>query len=185
MKFFRLEHSQWAYRADFALYTAASVLMAAFLLLASPAGHKAILLVLAGVGLLSWPLIEYGLHRFVLHGLKPFSTWHAAHHLRPHALICTPTILSASLIALLVFVPAVMLSSLWLALALTFGLLNGYLGYAATHHVIHHWRSENRWLRQRKLCHALHHDPRRPAGYYGVTSDLWDEVLGTDHRENF
>jgi sterol desaturase/sphingolipid hydroxylase (fatty acid hydroxylase superfamily) len=185
MSFFRLEHSQWAYRADFALYTAASILMGASLLIASPEGQKAMLLVLAGLGLLTWPLIEYGLHRFVLHGLKPFSTWHAAHHQRPHALICTPTILSTALITILVFVPALLLSNVWLALALTFGLLNGYLVYATTHHAIHHWRGQNSWLKQRKLCHALHHDPRRPPGYYGVSSALWDEVLGTDHRSNF
>jgi sterol desaturase/sphingolipid hydroxylase (fatty acid hydroxylase superfamily) len=125
------------------------------------------------------------LHRFVLHGIKPFSTWHATHHQRPQALICTPTILSASLIAVLVGVPAWWLNEPWPALAMGFGLLNGYLVYAVTHHAIHHWRSDNEWIRQRKHCHALHHDASRMAGFYGVTSVLWDEVLGTKPRNNW
>lgn len=185
MRLFSLEHSQWAYRADFAIYALASILMGVCLVVGGPHGQKAELLVAAGLGLLGWPLIEYGLHRFVLHGLKPFSTWHAAHHQRPHALICTPTALSAALIAILIFMPVALLSDIWLAMALTFGLLTGYLAYAVTHHALHHWRSDNAWLRQRKLSHALHHDPRRPAGHYGVTSSLWDEVMGTANRHGF
>jgi len=185
MSLFRLEHSQWAYRADFALYAAASILMAAYLAVESPSGQNKTLIAMAGSGLISWPLIEYGLHRYVLHGIRPFSTWHAAHHQRPHALICTPTILSAALIAMLVFMPAMLLSNVWLAMAFTVGLLTGYLGYALTHHAIHHWRADSAWLKQRKLCHALHHDLRRPAGYYGVTSSLWDVVMGSTHRRNF
>lgn len=185
MGLFSLEHSQWAYRMDFALYATASVLMASLLVAASPHDQTAKLFITAGIGLITWPLIEYGLHRFVLHGLKPFSTWHAAHHHRPHALICTPTALSAALIAFLVFMPVALLSDIWLAIALTFGLLTGYLGYAVTHHALHHWRSDNAWLRQRKRCHALHHDPSRRAGHYGVTSSLWDEVLGTAPRNDF
>jgi hypothetical protein len=59
------------------------------------------LVALALLGLVAWTLLEYALHRFVLHGLQPFRTWHAEHHRRPRALIGTPTILSATLIAAL------------------------------------------------------------------------------------
>ena len=185
MALFKIEHSRWAYRADFALYAIASVLMAIYLLAASPPGQMHALLIAAGAGLISWPLIEYGLHRFVLHGLKPFSTWHAEHHRQPHALISTPTLLSGSLIAILIFAPTLLLSDIWLAMALTFGLLTGYLAYAVTHHAIHHWRTDNAWLKQRKLRHALHHDLRKPAGYYGVTSSWWDVVMRTSHRHDY
>jgi Fatty acid hydroxylase superfamily len=181
MRLFRLEHSQWAYQADFALYTIASALMAAYLLIASPSELKLPLAGMAVVGLVSWPFIEYALHRFILHGLKPFSTWHAAHHQRPHALICTPTVLSASLITLLVFVPAMLLTDIWLATALTFGLLTGYLAYAITHHAIHHWHGNSAWFKQRKHCHALHHNPRRPPAHFGVTSSVCDSLTGTAH----
>jgi Fatty acid hydroxylase superfamily len=181
MRLFRLEHSHWAYQADFALYTMASAMMAAYLLIASPSELKLPLAGMAVVGLVSWPFIEYALHRFILHGLKPFSTWHAAHHQRPHALICTPTVLSASLITLLVFVPAMLLTDIWLATALTFGLLTGYLAYAITHHAIHHWHGNSAWFKQRKHCHALHHNPRRPPAHFGVTSSVCDSLTGTAH----
>lgn len=180
----QLEHSPWAYRTDFALYALASLLMASYLVLAGPHDRRDTLWLPAVMGLICWPALEYALHRFVLHGLKPFSTWHAEHHRRPRALICTPTLLSAGLIALLVFAPSAILGDRWLALSLTFGLLTGYLAYAITHHAIHHWHGNNAWLKQRQLSHALHHDPKRPQGHYGVLSSLWDEVMGTDHRHH-
>jgi cyclopropane-fatty-acyl-phospholipid synthase len=178
MHLFTLEHSKLAYRADFVLYGAASAALAVFLMVAAPRGLRLELAALAIAGLVGWTLIEYLLHRFVLHGLKPFSTWHAEHHHRPTALICTPTVLSGTLIAVLIFLPALLLGDLWRACALTCGMLVGYLGYAITHHAIHHWRMDSAWLRQRKLWHALHHTPNGPPGHYGVTSAFWDHVLG-------
>lgn len=180
----QIEHRPWAYRLDFALYTLASVLMASYLFAASPPDRRDTLWLTALMGLVCWPFLEYGLHRFVLHGLKPFSTWHAEHHRRPRALICTPTVLSAALIGLLVFTPSALLGDRWTALSLTFGLLTGYLGYAITHHAIHHWQGNSAWFKRRQRCHAMHHDLRRPQGHYGVLSSLWDEVMGTDHRHH-
>src|SRR5665647_1936102 len=169
MQLFTLEHSKLVYRADFALYGAASVGLAVFLMVASPRGQRLVVVAFVLVGLLSWTLIEYILHRFVLHGLPPFSAWHAAHHRRPTALISTPTLLSASLIAALVFLPEWALGGLWDACALTFGVLTGYLAYSIMHHATHHWRSDNAWFRRRQHWHALHHRPIRQPGHYGVT----------------
>jgi sterol desaturase/sphingolipid hydroxylase (fatty acid hydroxylase superfamily) len=178
MSFFTLEHSKTAYRADFVLYGAAVVCLAAYLVAASPQNDHGSLLVIALAGLAAWTFIEYALHRFVLHGLQPFKRWHAAHHERPSALICTPTILSAVLIGLLVFLPALLLGGSWRACALTAGLLTGYLFYTATHHAIHHWHARSAWLQRRKRWHALHHH-RGASGHYGVTSAFWDRVFGS------
>jgi len=182
MHLFTLEHSKSAYRADFALYGTASAALAVYLMVEAPHALRLELAALAIAGLAGWTLVEYGLHRFVLHGLQPFSTWHAEHHRRPTALICTPTVLSGSLIALLVFLPALLLSDMWRACALTCGMLTGYLGYTITHHAIHHWRSDSAWLRKRRLWHALHHTPSGPPGHYGVTSAFWDYVMGSRQR---
>lgn len=181
MTLFSLEHTKAAYGADFALYGTAIVVMAAFLL-AGSSQHwlENVILVLAGLS--SWTAIEYTLHRFVLHGVQPFRRWHAEHHLRPTALICTPTILSATLITMLVFLPAMVLGDLWRACAVTLGMLTGYLAYAITHHATHHWRADNAWVKQRKRLHALHHHIDQP-GWYGVTTAFWDHVFGTTtHR---
>ena len=176
MSLFNLEHSQTAYRIDFALYGTSIIALASYLVWSNPRGEPLELLALALMGLVSWTLVEYALHRFVLHGLQPFKRWHSAHHERPTALICAPTILSATLIALLVFLPTMLAGDRWQACAVTLGLLIGYLAYAVTHHAIHHWPANNKWLKHRKRSHALHHHLRQP-GFFGVTSGFWDEVF--------
>lgn len=181
MSLFTLEHSRWAYRADFALYGTAVVSFAAYLGVASPRDLWLEMAALAFLGLASWTAIEYALHRFVLHGLQPFQRWHAEHHQRPTALICAPTIFSATLIATLVFLPALVFGNVWRACALTLGVLAGYLAYAVTHHATHHWRADSAWLRQRKRWHALHHHQAEP-GCFGVSSAFWDRVFGSIHR---
>jgi sterol desaturase/sphingolipid hydroxylase (fatty acid hydroxylase superfamily) len=181
MLFMSLEHSKRAYIADFLAYGVGSAGLAVLLAVGSPRGAAWTSLVLVVVGWSSWTLIEYLLHRFVLHGVYPFSQWHAEHHRRPVALICTPTLVSAALVFSLVFVPAWLLVGLWPASAVTLGVLIGYLGYAVTHHATHHWRADNTWLNQRKRWHALHHGSGRAPGHYGVTSAFWDRVFGSAH----
>lgn len=177
---FTLEHSKLVYRADFALYGAASVGLAVYLMVASPREQGLAIMALALIGLLGWTLIEYVLHRFILHGLPPFSEWHAAHHRRPTALISTPTLMSATLIAALVFLPEWALGGPWHACALTFGVLTGYLAYSITHHATHHWHADNAWFKRRQHWHALHHSSIGKPGHYGVTSAFWDHVFGSD-----
>lgn len=178
MGLFSLEQSKLAYRADFVLYGAAVASLAFFLAVATPSTLRlsCAALVLLGFGV--WNGAEYALHRVVLHGLPPFRNWHAQHHQRPAALIGAPTILSATLIAVLIFLPALALGNVWHACALGLGVLCGYLTYIVTHHAIHHWRSDNSWLKRRKQWHALHHHGER-AVCYGVSSSFWDHVFGT------
>ena len=178
MERFALEHSKLAYRADFVIYALAVALIAYALVVAGPRADWPVMATLVVLGLLGWSLLEYVAHRFVLHSVPPFSTWHMAHHKRPTALICTPTLLSGSLIALLVFLPALLLSNLWRGSALTLGVLTGYLAYSCVHHAVHHWHGGGGWLRRRKHCHAMHHRSD-DAGYYGVTTAFWDVVFHT------
>lgn len=175
---FALEHSKAAYWVDYLLYATAIAGLTACVLLFAPPGRWIEILALMFAGLAVWPLIEYAMHRFVLHGVEPFKSWHAVHHGRPSALVSTPTILSSTLIALLVFVPVLLVGTLWSALAITLGLTAGYLTYAVCHHAAHHWRPRGRWMLERKRWHALHH-ARGGAACYGVTSTLWDRVLRT------
>ena len=176
------EHGKAGYLADFVLYAVASATLAVLLAVVAPHARRAEILAFALLGLVAWTLVEYVLHRFVLHGIQPFKAWHAEHHRRPRALIGTPTILSAALIAMLVFLPGLVLSDVWRACAFTFGLLTGYLVYAIVHHATHHWRADNAWLRRVKRHHAWHHSPIAAPGRYGVSSALWDFVFGTNGR---
>ena len=179
MALFNLEHSKAVYAADFALYGAAVVALAAFLFLAGPRSLRLEIACFTVAGLAGWTAIEYFLHRFVLHGMRPFRGWHAEHHQRPTAFVSTPTIFSASMVVILVFLPAWALAGPWPAGAITLGVLIGYLAYAITHHATHHWRADSAWMKQRKLWHALHHRAATQPGYYGVTSGFWDRVFGS------
>ena len=87
MSLFALEHSEVAYRLDLAFFGAASVGLGALLFLAGPPARLIQSTACAALGLASWTFIEYGVHRFVLHGVKPFNAWHARHHRRPTARI--------------------------------------------------------------------------------------------------
>jgi len=182
MGLFTLEHGKAAYRADFGVYAAVVVGLAALLLTEGPRDRWVEMLALVVTGLLGWGVVEYALHRFVLHGLPPFRGWHAQHHRRPTALINTPTLMSAALIGALVFLPAWLLGDAWAACALTLGLSTGYLAYAVTHHATHHWHADNAWLRQRKRWHALHHGQTAQPCCFGVTTSYGDHLFGSAWR---
>ncbi len=191
MSLLSLEHSLTAYRMDFVLYALLCLSSAATLLMRSPAGTGLALLLWVLGGFALWSLLEYLLHRFVLHGIAPFSDWHRQHHQRPNALIASPMVLSLSLFLLLGSLPAWWLLGGWTALALTLGLLIGYLVYGLTHHVTHHrtptWIRYSTWMRQRCVHHAMHHATHHSGGrghtftpcHFGVSNSFWDRVFGT------
>lgn len=176
-----LESSPAAYRADFVVYGLAVLGLSLALVLGGPEPAWR-MLALAGAGYLLWGLLEYGLHRFVLHGLWPFRALHAQHHLRPGARIGTPTVVSAPLFALLGFGPAWALAGPWPACALTLGLLAGYLAYAVTHHVCHHGQGRGAWMARHQRWHRRHHQNLPSPGCYGVSHRFWDHVFGTDRE---
>jgi cyclopropane-fatty-acyl-phospholipid synthase len=178
MGLMKLEQSQLAYRVDFVLYGASVLGLGLYLGLGAPRSYGPTAAAFALIGLAAWTVIEYIFHRFILHGLQPFRGWHDEHHQRPRARICTPTVFSASLILVLVFLPAWAIGSEWSACAVTLGVLSGYFSYAVLHHAAHHWRSDNEWLKRRKRWHALHHHSNEPA-CFGVTSSFWDRVFGS------
>lgn len=175
---FNIEHGKAAYWADFGIYGVAIVALLTFLVMSRETIGPMQMIGFSLAGLVFWTFLEYILHRFVLHGIEPFKSWHAQHHIRPRALIFAPTILSLTLIAILIFAPAFLMSSALRASSLTVGLLVGYVGYAITHHAIHHWPAKFRWMRTRKRIHAAHHMESVPT-YYGVTSIFWDRVFGS------
>ena len=178
MRVFSLERSKVSNIVDFTFYWLCVLFLTAYILANASPKQLVESLFLALVGLISWTAIEYLLHRFVLHGLQPFKNWHREHHRRPSALICLPTMLSAALVLILVFFPALFLFGLLHACALTLGVLIGYLAYTIVHHGIHHWHIDSPWLRKRKRWHGLHHRVDQDS-CYGVTSSFWDNVFGS------
>jgi sterol desaturase/sphingolipid hydroxylase (fatty acid hydroxylase superfamily) len=132
------------------------------------------------VGLAIWTLAEYILHRFVLHHVPFVKDMHEAHHDDQKALIGTPTWVSVVMISATVLVPIWLLVDLPYALALTAGIMLGYLWYVTAHHYVHHWNPQpGSYGYSLKRRHALHHyfDDH---GNFGVTSGIWDRVFGTE-----
>lgn len=176
-----LEHSPTVYWADFAWHAAVALGLAVAVGAGLPAAAGAAglgrALALVAAGAVLWTLVEYLLHRFVLHGLPPFKHWHALHHQRPRALISGPTLLSSALITGLIFGPSWLLLGPAPAQALTLGLVLGYLTYGVVHHGAHHGGG-GAWMRGRRRWHALHHHAPAPGGY-GVSTGLWDRLFAS------
>ena len=180
MKFLSLRFSKAGYVADSLVYVLWVVVSSWMLVQFGPRREWRDIALFIGGGLFGWTLLEYVLHRFVLHGLEPFRSMHAQHHERPRALVGIPTIVSAALFAALVFAPAAAMMEFCKGTALTLGVITGYLGYGWIHHAAHHWRPGTRWLKRRKQIHAMHH--RAGDCHYGVTTSLWDWVFRTGLR---
>ncbi|MEK0085923.1 sterol desaturase family protein [Benzoatithermus flavus] len=147
---------------------------------------------LLGVGLvfLVYPFAEYALHRWVLHArflyknpltAKVWKRIHYDHHQNPHDL-------SVLFGALYTTLPPIFLLSLplgWLvggasaAFAALATALLAFAGYEFCHCVQHlPFTPQNRWLREIKRRHLAHHF-HSEQGNYGITTNLWDRILGT------
>jgi sterol desaturase/sphingolipid hydroxylase (fatty acid hydroxylase superfamily) len=138
------------------------------------------------LGLASWTLAEYLLHRFVFH-FEPDTRWgrrlhfiiHGVHHEYPHdpmRLVMPPSV-SVPLAILVFLLYRLLLGPAW-SLPFFAGFLVGYLIYDMTHFHIHHHRSDNRLSLALRRYHYRHHFQQSDRGY-GVTSSLWDRVFRT------
>lgn len=87
MRLLSFEHSLTTYYADLAAYGVGVLGLGLALGGAMSAQEGPGVALMVVLGLVVWTLLEYLIHRFVLHGLDPFRRWHAAHHQRPEALI--------------------------------------------------------------------------------------------------
>jgi sterol desaturase/sphingolipid hydroxylase (fatty acid hydroxylase superfamily) len=138
------------------------------------------------VGLATWSLAEYLLHRFVFH-FQPDTRWgrrlhfviHGVHHDYPHdsmRLVMPPSV-SAPLAILVFLLFRALLGPAW-SLPFFAGFLIGYLAYDMTHYHIHHHRSNNRLSLALRRYHYRHHFQQSDCGF-GVTSPLWDKLFRT------
>ena len=135
----------------------------------------------AGVGLLAWGLVEYGIHGVLSHRFRTFvSPMHWSHHKTPAAVFTSP--LAWVPVALLAYGIAAMLAGRLLGAAFMVGLLAGFAHYEFVHWRIHFRRPRN--ARQRRLrCHHLAHHFVNPRAYHGVTTHIWDRAFGSLPRE--
>jgi sterol desaturase/sphingolipid hydroxylase (fatty acid hydroxylase superfamily) len=137
------------------------------------------------LGVLSWTLAEYLLHRFHGHharGRNEFSREHLRHHARRHYF--TPTrrkVVTAAPALAVVGGVAALLAGAAPALAFTGGFAVMYVAYEVMHRRVHTHPARGfygRWMRR----HHLHHHFGNPWSNHGVTSPVWDVVFRTLER---
>jgi sterol desaturase/sphingolipid hydroxylase (fatty acid hydroxylase superfamily) len=172
--------SRTAYYADFVVYAAiiAGLTLSASLQPDWALRAKWAAALLAGVA--AWTLLEYLLHRFVLHRIPTFAEMHAVHHASPRAFVGTPTWVSLLILWSAIFLPAWRALSLNLASGLIAGVMLGFVWYGILHHIVHHRRPRFLAVRLTECIHRhLRHHYAQLPGNFGVTTQLWDRLFGT------
>ncbi|AMM51192.1 fatty acid hydroxylase [Rufibacter sp. DG15C] len=146
--------------------------------------------VLSAVGLflagwLMFSLVEYLAHRFIFHmetdtELKKNIqyTFHGNHHDYPKdkTRLAMPPIVSLFIASFFFFVFKLIFGTL--VFGLVAGFLFGYALYLFVHYAVHAYAPPKNFLKTLWIHHSIHHykDSERA---YGVSSPLWDYILGT------
>lgn len=139
------------------------------------------------LGIFVWTFTEYTLHRFIFH-FVPDSDWgrrmhfifHGVHHDYPNdskRLVMPPSV-SIPLAIIFYFLFKVILGQTLVA-PFFVGFILGYLFYDLTHYAIHHFNMHNKFWLFIKNHHMKHHY-KDPAKGFGVSSPLWDDIIGTN-----
>jgi len=137
------------------------------------------------VGIFSWTLVEYLMHRFAFHfesenktGKKLIYMLHIIHHDHPtdSDKLYQPPLVNIVIIALLFgFFYLLMGNLVYLFLP---GIIFGYLAYSTIHFVIHKFKPPFEFLKPLWRHHNLHHY-RFQDKAFGVSSPFWDLIFGT------
>ena len=137
------------------------------------------------VGFMFFGLLEYVVHRWILHGPPSMARrGHAHHHAEPTALVSMPLFVAMSA-ALTIWGLLGLVLSAGLAALLVFGLYAGYNYFALVHHWQHHRGKDSAcvaYLRRLERLHHLHH--YRQVVNFGISTTIWDRLFGTFQPTN-
>lgn len=172
--------SKLTYYADFVVYPVVIVGLAAGGLTRANWQNCTEWLCATVAGFMLWTLLEYVLHRSVLHKKTYFAPMHGEHHAAPLAYIGTPAWVSVFVLSACVLLPVWWWVGFNIADGLTVGMMLGYWWYGIVHHVIHHHANSSSpsYFNDLRAWHMRHHYSPK-SGNFGVTTSLWDHVFGT------
>ena len=175
--------SKTAYYSDFIVYAAIVLLLAIRVWVEGQGPARLQWVGEFAIGMGAWTLLEYVLHRWVLHRAPIIAPMHEAHHRSPRDLLGTPTWVTLAMIWTIFFLPTWWVWSFTAASGLTGGVMMGFLWYGILHHVAHHGRPRLLATRLSGCVrrHLRHHSSKRPVNF-GFTTALWDHVFGTADR---
>jgi dihydroceramide fatty acyl 2-hydroxylase len=133
-------------------------------------------------GAFAFSFVEYALHRWAFHSGSLLSgELHASHHHHPKQPSALPFCSSAVSAPAFFWLLTQFMSAHVAHFALC-GFFAAYLSYGVLHHLQHSIRIKDlpfQWMRRKWAAHAVHHG--REGVNFGVTTSLWDRLLGT-HR---
>ena len=172
-----------------ALYTAYTFALMAWAVRPPHVLHAALFF---AAGIFVWTLMEYFIHRYILHGRFPdgpgivrhffhkrFDHLHWEHHERPWDGNHINGRIMDTLPFSIVFVLVAAFFPIWSAPVLVAGMLQSYVVEEWVHHSVHFYRFKNPYFQYIRRHHLYHHSPRGDEIAFGLTSGLWDAVCGT------
>ena len=127
-------------------------------------------------GVFAWTLVEYVIHGVLAHEHRTFVTpLHDEHHRDPRAVFAMHSYIPTAIVFTLVlaifgFAPGVIFLC---------GILAGFGVYELVHYRIH-FATPSCALEARLRARHLAHHMAEPDAIFGVTTRLWDVVLGTE-----
>ena len=128
------------------------------------------------LGIFAWTFIEYAIHAWMSHTFDTFaSPLHEVHHRDPRAVFTIGAWIPIA--ALYLF--GIAIAGFSSAMVFFSGAVAGFVAYEAIHYRIHFRPSRNAFERHLRTRHLLHHKHNSNASF-GVTSELWDLVFGTE-----
>jgi sterol desaturase/sphingolipid hydroxylase (fatty acid hydroxylase superfamily) len=132
---------------------------------------------IVSTGLVLFSFVEYCFHRWLFHGAAhAMEQGHRKHHEQPMGYDALPFFLPPLGMLVLAALLTLVLPGSY-AFLLAGGLAAGYAAYGLSHCAIHYMRFRNPLSRRWAASHHIHH--RHPEKNFGVTTPLWDIVLGT------
>lgn len=148
--------------------------------------------ILAGLGMLvagivAWSFTEYFLHRFVFHyhpssefGQRIHFLLHGVHHDYPNdsnRLVMAPLI--SIPLAFAFYYGFKTIIPIHLLYPYFAGFVAGYIFYDTLHYALHHLDFQSKWWIALKTHHLKHHF-KEPNKGYGVSSPVWDVIVGSN-----
>jgi sterol desaturase/sphingolipid hydroxylase (fatty acid hydroxylase superfamily) len=136
------------------------------------------------LGILSWSLTEYFLHRYMGHVVKRglFYREHAKHHyVKDYFAPAYYKVRAALIVILITFTILQFFITRMNAFMFSLSYVGMYLTYERIHYLLHLKGPKNWYLSKMAIHHFSHHfdnDQRN----HGVTSTLWDHLFGTYHN---
>jgi sterol desaturase/sphingolipid hydroxylase (fatty acid hydroxylase superfamily) len=128
-------------------------------------------------GLLVFSFVEYSFHRWLFHGrASSMREGHDKHHIDPLGYDALPFFIPPLLMLALAGLVAIV-APLSTALLLAGSVALGYASYGLAHTAIHAIRFRRALPKRWAASHHVHH--HHPDSNFGVTTPLWDVVLGT------